>query len=146
MTQLVELAMKFVSLSGDLDAVRSAMKKLLMNGGGAEPPNPTAPPGQARGARPSKRKRPRPGLRLRSQPHAKGRNTKGRDAKAIAAAKAEEAIVELLRATPGMRTSAIAKVAQAPLTSTAKRLARLEGRALVQRGADEGWRATAPSD
>jgi glycine/D-amino acid oxidase-like deaminating enzyme len=39
---LVELAQRFVHLSGELDATRAAMKRLLMNGAGGANENPTS--------------------------------------------------------------------------------------------------------
>ena len=50
---LVELAQKFVRLSGELDSTRDAMKRLLMNGAGTANKNPT--PARRPGA-----KRPQP--------------------------------------------------------------------------------------
>jgi hypothetical protein len=62
-------------------------------------------------------------------------------AKAVAAAKAEAKIVELVRSTPGMRTSAIARATASGLSSVAGRLKRLQSRGQVERDASEGWRA-----
>jgi hypothetical protein len=39
---LVELAHRFVRLSGELDLTRDAMKRLLMNGAGGPSVNPTS--------------------------------------------------------------------------------------------------------
>ena len=65
----------------------------------------------------------------------------------LAAAKAEEAIVELLRATPGMRTSAIAKAAGAPATTAQNRLLRLQRAGRIERGeTTAGGRQACPTD
>ena len=58
MSELVQLAERFIQASAELDAIRSAMKKLLLNGSDPHPPRPTQPPGQARGARAAKKKKP----------------------------------------------------------------------------------------
>jgi len=51
MSDLVALAEKCVRLSGELDATRDAMKRLLLNGaGGKENPTPAERPG-AKGPR-----------------------------------------------------------------------------------------------
>ena len=54
---LVELAERFVRASAEVESIRDAMKRLLLNGGGGEGPKPNPPPAA------------RPGLK-RSQPRA----------------------------------------------------------------------------
>ena len=80
-SDLVELAQRFVALSGELAETRAAMKLLLLNGGGGKPDAPFVQPArQPGGSRPQK-------MALAQQ--------------------AEREIVELLRATPGMGTAAV---------------------------------------
>ena len=43
MSELVALAERFVRLSGELDATRDAMKRLLLNGAGATSRTPLSP-------------------------------------------------------------------------------------------------------
>jgi hypothetical protein len=116
---LVELAQRFVRLSGELDATRAAMKRLLLNG--AEPSqNPT----------------------LARRPGAKRPQSSRR--KMVAAAQVEEMILGLLRSSPGLRTAAIAKAMAAQRSTTDERLKRLQAKGLVERDdASAGWRAPA---
>ena len=117
---LVELAQRFVRLSGELDSTRDAMKRLLLNGAGGPSENPT--PARRPGA-----KRPRS-----SRP------------KTVAAAQVEETILELLRSSPGLRTAAIAKATAAQRSTTDERLKRLQAKGLIERDdAGAGWRAPA---
>jgi hypothetical protein len=83
---LVELAQRFVRLSGELDSTRDAMKRLLLNGAAGKPDAPFA-----RARRPGA-KRPQS-----SRP------------KKVATAEIEQAIVKLLQSSPGMGTAAIAR-------------------------------------
>ena len=106
---LVELAQRFVRLSGELDSTRDAMKRLLLNGAGAANENPT--PARRPGA-----KRPR------SNPP-----------KALRAAQVEETILKLLQSSPGMRTAAIARATAAQRSTTDERLKRLQAKGLVER-------------
>ena len=70
---LVELAQRFVRLSGELDLTRDAMRRLLMNGAGSSNENPTP-------ARRSGAKRPQP-----------------KNLKALRGQQVEEAILKLVR-------------------------------------------------
>ena len=116
---LVELAQRFVRLSGELDLTRDAMKRLLLNGAGPNE-NPT----------PAKR------------PGAKGPQSS--HPKALRAAEVEETILELLRSSPGLRTAAIAKATAAQRSTTDERLKRLQAKGLIERDdASAGWRAPA---
>ena len=116
---LVELAQRFVRLSGELDATRDAMKRLLLNG--AEPSQNPRLAGR-RGA-----KRPQSSRR-----------------KMVAAAQVEETILELLQSSPGMGTAAIAKATSAQRSTTDERLKRLRAKGLIERDdASAGWRAPA---
>jgi hypothetical protein len=123
LSELVQLAERFVRASAELDAIRNEMRKLLLNGADPNPPRPT------RAARPGAKTRP-----PRQHP---------KTAKAVAAAKAEAKIVELVRSTPGLSTAAIARATGCGTTTAAGRLKRLRARHLVERDAGEGWRASA---
>jgi hypothetical protein len=102
---LVELAQRFIRLSAELDITRDAMKRLLLNGTGGRSVNPT--PATRPGAdRPQSKK-----------------------LKALRAAEVEEAILGLLRSSPGIRTAAIAKATAAQSSTTDERLKRLQARA-----------------
>ena len=116
---LVELAQQFVRLSGELDATRDAMKRLLLNGAGQnENPTPAKRPG-AKGPRPN-------------------------HPKALRAAQVGQTILELLRSSPGMGTAAIAQATAAGRSTTVERLRRLQAKGLIERaGPGPGWRAPA---
>jgi hypothetical protein len=108
---LVQLAEQFVRLSGELDATREAMKRLLLNGEGEDPRIPFTRPARVSGGV----QRP--------------------------AAEAEGAIVELLKEQPSLGTSAIAKALGAKVVTTQDRLRRLKKRGAVQGGGGDGWTA-----
>ena len=111
---LVELAQRFVHLSGELGATRDAMKRLLMNG--ARGPNVNPTPARRPGA-----KRPQ----LRGQ-------------------QVEETILKLVQSSLGLRTAAIAKATAAGRSTTVERLKRLQTKGLVERDGDgAGWRTPA---
>ena len=111
---LVELAQKFVRLSGELDSTRDAMKRLLMYGAGTANKNPT--PARRPGA-----KRPQP-----------------------RGPQAGEAILKLLQSSPGMGTAAIARATAAGRSTTVERLKRLQAKGRIERDdAGVGWRAPA---
>jgi hypothetical protein len=112
---LVELAQRFVRLSGELDAARDAMKRLLLKGAG-EPPK-------------------APFVSARSKPGAS-------HPAAIAAGNAEREIMELLKVRP-MGATAIAKAMDSKVNTTAQRLARMRERGLVAPAHGGGWEATA---
>ena len=131
MSELVQLAERFVRVTAELDAIRASMKKLLLNG--ADPAHPT------RAQRPGAQKRPQ---RQSLSPGAKKRSSPQPHWNAAGAAKAEAKIVELVRSSPGMRTSAIAKATSTGATTVAGRLKRLQARSLVERHG-EGWRVSA---
>jgi hypothetical protein len=83
MSDLVALARRFVSLSDELESVRGEIKHAVLNGGGdaAPPPRPTP---------------------ARSKP---GRSKSSPPAHIAAAAKAEREIVDLLKASPGLKAA-----------------------------------------
>jgi hypothetical protein len=113
----VELAQRFVRLSGELDLTRDAMKRLLLNG--TEPSqNPT----------------------LARRPGAKRPQSSRR--KMVAAVQVEETILKLLQSSPGLRTAAVAKATSAQRSMTDERLKRLRANGLIDRDdASAGWRA-----
>jgi hypothetical protein len=115
-SDLVELARRYVALSDQLEAVRGEIARAVLNGPGGEPVRPIQPARSAGG---------------------------GQHPNAIAAAEAEREIVELLRATPGMGTTAIAKATGSKASTTIERLRRLKARGQVQGGGDDGWQAVA---
>jgi hypothetical protein len=120
---LVDLARRYVALSDELETVRGEIKRVMLNGGGApEPgvkakPNPTKPARPAGGSKPTKSARMHPNAKL--------------------AAEAEAKIIALLRMTPGMRPSEIAKQMAARPNTTVQRLERMRERGEVQRD-DQG--------
>jgi hypothetical protein len=117
---LVELARRFVRLSGELDLTRDAMRRLLLNGAGGASKNPT----------PAKR----PGAKRPQSSHPK----------ALRAAQVEETILKLLQSSPGNGTAAIAKLMAAQRSTTDERLKRLQAKGLIERdGPGAGWRAPA---
>jgi DNA-binding MarR family transcriptional regulator len=60
------------------------------------------------------------------------------------AAQAEEQVLDFIRQTPGMGTSAIARQLQVTISSTSNRLRRLEQCKLIQRDADGGYAILSP--
>jgi hypothetical protein len=114
MSGLVELARRYVTLSDELEGVRDQIKRAVMNG--AEQ-NPT--------------RAERPGAKGSQHPSARK------------AAAAETKMLELIRASPGMRTTAIAKAAGTKTSTTIERLRRMRERGEVQGGGPTGWTAPA---
>jgi hypothetical protein len=116
---LLVLASKYVALAAEIEDVRRAMLACLTNGAGANPVPPT----------PAKR----PGVKGPSPNHPNIQ----------AAAKAEKAIIDLLRATPGLKTTELAKTTNAKINTTTERLKRLKARHLVTPAEGGGWQASA---
>lgn len=116
MSGLVELARRYVALSDELKTIRDGIKRAVLNGSGPK-------------------ENPPPPVRLAGGPHPK----------AVEAAKAEKAIIALLQASPGLKTSELAKSSGAKKSTVAERLRRLKMRGQVEGGGDEGWRASAPA-
>ena len=118
---LVELAQRFVRLSGELDLTRDAMKRLLLNGAAGKPDTPFA---RAR----------RPGAKRPRSNHPK----------ALRGLQVEETILKLVQSSPGMGTAAIARATAAGRSTTVERLKRLQGKGRIERDdASAGWRAPA---
>jgi hypothetical protein len=126
---LVELAQRFVRLSGELDSTRDAMKRLLMNGAAVKSGIDAASKQRSPNENPTPAKRPG------------AKRPRSRHPKALRAAQVEETILELLQSSPGIRTAAIAK-STAQRSTTDERLKRLQAKGLVERD-DVGWRAPA---
>jgi hypothetical protein len=113
-SDLVELARRYVSLSDELEAVRGEIKLAVLNGGaGAHPTRPTQPARSAGGSHPN----------------------------AILAQEAEAKIVELLRSTPGLGTTQIANETGSKVNTVTQRLQRLKDRGLIERLDGSGWGA-----
>jgi hypothetical protein len=132
---LVQLAERYVHLSGELSGIRDAMKRLLLNGGAAPAPEAKLKPNPTSAKRPG----------------VKGSQRQARSShpNALLAAEAEARIIALLRSTPGMRPSEIARQMAARPNTTVQRLERMRERGEVQRD-DQGayaalaeWRALA---
>ena len=117
---LIQLAERFIALNGEIELVHAAMKRLLLNGGDDKPKAPFVPPARALGG---------------SQPQ-----------KMIAAQAAEDRIVELLRASPGLKTGQIAERTASKTNTAVERLKRLRAKGRVTRGdgREDGWSAAAP--
>jgi hypothetical protein len=114
------LAEKYVTLSGEIEAVRRAMLSCLTNGAGDDPVRPISPARQASGG---------------SQPS---------HPNAVTAQQAEEKIIEVLRSSPGMGTAAVARATASKVNTTTQRLGRTRERGLITRGDDgSGWTASA---
>jgi predicted Rossmann fold nucleotide-binding protein DprA/Smf involved in DNA uptake len=115
-SDLVELARRYVTLSDQLEAVRGEIAKAVLNGGAGDKPD-------------------APFAKPRSKPGSKHPN-------ADAARKSEARILELLNTRP-MRTAEIAVEMGAKQTTTTERLRRLKERGLITKD-DAGWSASAP--
>ena len=124
MSDLVTLARKFVDLSDQLEAVRAEIAKAVLNGGGgATPKAPFVKAG-------------RPGRTGSQSQHPN----------AILAQQAESQIIELIKTTPGLKTTEIAKETGSKVNTTTQRLARMRERGLITRGdGGSGWAAAAPA-
>jgi hypothetical protein len=102
MTDLVELANRFVQLSAELEETRTAMKRLLLNGAGdTVPAGPAATP---------RRTKPTP----------------------AAVASAEQALLAAMQAHPEAGTNQLAELTGSGVSTTAERLRRLQKRGLVE--------------
>jgi Mn-dependent DtxR family transcriptional regulator len=66
---------------------------------------------------------------------------------AILAQEAEAKIIELIKATPGLRKTEIAKEMDSKVNTTTQRLQRMRDRGLIERvdGKEGGWTASAAS-
>jgi hypothetical protein len=149
---LVGLAERFVALNSELNATREAMKRLLMNGAETRP-NPFAEaerPGEKRTqAQLVKQPPQRPKARMQTTPSTRStppapQATSYSQRRALAE-EAGRKIISLLQATPGMRTTQIAKATNAKTNTTTERLKRLQARGSVQSDGEGGWSAPPPS-
>jgi hypothetical protein len=116
---LIQLAERYVRLSGELDATRDAMKRVLMNGGGESLPVRPSSPAARRAA---------------GQRHPK----------AIAAAKIDEKIIGLLKDRPGMKVGDLARATDSKTSTTSERLRRMRERGFVAPADGGGWSVSAP--
>jgi predicted Rossmann fold nucleotide-binding protein DprA/Smf involved in DNA uptake len=115
MSDLCELAERFVALSGELEHVRRQMLSALSNGHGGGPDLP-----------------PRP-MTARRRAIAPGER----------AAEAEAEIVEMLK-LEALGPAEIARRTGAQTSTVGERLRRLKEKGAIER-VDDGWRAMAPS-
>jgi hypothetical protein len=109
------LAEKYVALNGESDDVRREVLACLTNGGGAKPVRPTSAP-------------------RRGEPASQHPN-------AAKAAKIDEKVIDLLKATPGMKVSELAKATSSKTSTTSERLRRMRARQLVAPVDGGGWQA-----
>ena len=93
---LAQLAERYLHLTGEIESVRRSMLAVLSNGEG---PNPSL-------------------AQRRSEKASQHPN-------AALAAEAEAKIIELIKTTPGMRTTEIAKAMDSKVNTTTQRLARM---------------------
>jgi hypothetical protein len=113
-SDLVELAQRYITLSNEIEGVRDAMRRLLLNGAEGPKENPIQPPvRRAGGSKPN---------RVTTQ------------------AEAENEVVALLKDQPGMTTARISEAMNCPATSTIARLNRLKEKGVVVGGGNEGYR------
>jgi hypothetical protein len=116
MNGLVELARRYVSLSDELESVREQIKREVLNGAGEIPQAPFV-------------RAERPGAKGPQHPSA------------LKAAAAEAKMLDLIRASPGMGTTALAKAAGSKTSTTIERLRRMRERGEVVGGGADGWTA-----
>ena len=124
MSDLVELARRYVSLSDQLETVQGEIKLAVLNGGAGERPAHPTPAG-------------RPG----------GTGSQPSHPNAILAQEAEAKIIEVIKATPGLKTTEIANEMDAKVNTTTQRLQRLRDRGVIERldGKESGWQTAAVS-
>lgn len=120
MSELVTLAADFVRLSSEIEAVRRRMLTALTNGAG-EAATTTRP----------------------IQPAKKAGGSKHPNA--IAGERTERKIIELLKESPGLKTSELAKAMNSKTSTTTERLRRMKARNLITPAEGGGWAASAPS-
>ena len=118
MSDLVELARRFVQLSDELESVRGEIKLAVVNGAGDSPIRPTSAA--------------RPGLK-RSQPSQPNHLQVAKEA--------ESQILEMLKTGP-KRMAEISSEMQARQSTTSERLRRMREKGLIKRDG-EGWAASA---
>ena len=109
------LAEEYVALTEEIDGVRREMLACLTNGGGANPIRPTSAPRRGEPA---------------SQ-HPK-------------AAKIDQKVLDLLKATPGLKVGEPAKATSSKTSTTRERLRRMRARHLVAPVDGGGWSACLP--
>jgi hypothetical protein len=135
MADLVELAERLIAATAEVESVREAMKRLLLNGGGGESPKPNPPRAQRLGGQESRSQKSQS---KRSQSQASHPN-------AIKSAAEEAKIVELIKTRPGLKGAEIARTLAVKPNTASQRLARLSARGEIARGADGAWAPAAAS-
>lgn len=118
------LAAKYVSLTEEIEATRRAMLTALTNGAGEIANSPFA-----KAERPGGKRSQPMRAKAKATPQATGR----KHPNAIAAQAEEARLLDLLKATPGMRPVEIAKAMAARPNTTVQRLERMQERGQVQR-------------
>ena len=116
MTDLVELARRYVTLSNQLEAVRGEIARTVANGAAGEASHPTQPARSSGGSQ---------------HPNA------------LKAAEAEALIIERLKEQPGMGTAELARATDSKVNTTTERLKRMKVKGLIERDtASAGWAAS----
>jgi hypothetical protein len=121
MSDLVELARRYVATSEELERLRDQIKLAVLNGSTPEPE--------------AKANFTKPAVRRAA----------GNHPNAIKAAKMDSQIADLLRATPGLMTAEIAKATGSRTSTTVERLKRMVTRGLAQRDESGGYSAPPPA-
>jgi DNA-directed RNA polymerase specialized sigma24 family protein len=124
MSDLVELARRYVAASDVLESLRNEIRRAVLNGGGEKPEAPFSRPA-----------RPSGGKSTKAQAQARHPN-------ALKAQKVDQEIVAMLRDRPGLKTMEIAKAMDSKTSTTVERLRRLTARGQVQRDEQGGWAST----
>jgi Winged helix-turn-helix DNA-binding len=123
MSDLVELARRYVAASDELESLRSEIRRAVMNGGA-----PTAEP-KANPSSPAAR-------RAAGQRH---------HPNAIQAAKIDQKVLDLLKATPGLKVGELAKATGLKTSTTSERLRRMRAGGSVAAVEGGGWSASPAS-
>jgi hypothetical protein len=124
MSGLVELARRFVALSDELEAIRGEIRMAVLNGVGPAG-NPPQPVGGAGGREPAAKQYP------------------DRETIRAMSAQQDEAVMELLKSQPGLRTAEIARAIGGNKSTLQQRLQRLSSRGQVQRDDNGAWAVAA---
>jgi DNA invertase Pin-like site-specific DNA recombinase len=130
MSDLVELAERLIRATAEVETVREAMKRLLLNGGGGEGPKPNPPRAQRLGGQESQSQESQASKR-KSLPH---------HPNAILGRAAEARILELLKQGP-MKTAEIAQATATGKSTVVQRLTRMKAKGQIAGGGNEGYRA-----
>jgi hypothetical protein len=126
MSDLVELARRYVAASDVLESLRNEIRRAVLNGGGEKPEAPFTQPARSSGGT----------VRSRAQAH---------HPNAVKSQKIDQQVIDLLRATPGMKVGELAKATNAKTSTTGERLRRMRERGSVAPVDGGGWQAVAAS-